>query len=51
MTIGLAVFLFNLHITFFNGIGILLTLTGGATYAFVEFKEKRAKAADKAEKA
>lgn len=31
MTIALAVFLFNLTITFTNGIGILLTLLGGVS--------------------
>ena len=33
MTIALAVFLFNLTITFTNGIGILLTLLGGVSPA------------------
>ncbi|GMK54145.1 hypothetical protein CspeluHIS016_0107310 [Cutaneotrichosporon spelunceum] len=41
LTIALAVVLFNLHITIANGIGICLTLAGGAWYAFVEFKEKQ----------
>ncbi|BEJ12457.1 hypothetical protein CspHIS471_0209170 [Cutaneotrichosporon sp. HIS471] len=41
LTIALAVVLFNLHITIMNGIGIGLTLSGGACYAFVEYKEKQ----------
>lgn len=45
LTILLAVFLFNLHITVTNGIGILLTLSGGACYAYVEYTEKHRKKA------
>lgn len=43
LTIALAVILFNLHISITNGIGIFLTLCGGALYAYVEFTEKRKK--------
>jgi drug/metabolite transporter (DMT)-like permease len=43
LTIALAVILFNLHITITNGIGICLTLSGGACYAYVEYKEKQKK--------
>ncbi|TXT10656.1 hypothetical protein VHUM_02161 [Vanrija humicola] len=45
LTIALAVVLFNLEISVTNGIGILLTLIGGAWYAFVEFSEKSKKTA------
>lgn len=45
LTIALAVVLFNLQISITNGIGILLTLIGGAWYAFVEFSERSKKAA------
>jgi hypothetical protein len=59
MTIALAVFLFNLTITFTNGIGILLTLVGGvsrslsrlkstndqAFYGWVEYDDKQKKVA------
>lgn len=41
LTILLAVFLFNLNINFTNAVGILLTLSGGALYAYVEYTEKR----------
>lgn len=43
LTIALAVFLFNLHITITNGIGIMLTLIGGVWYAYVEFSERARK--------
>ncbi|KAL1408879.1 hypothetical protein Q8F55_005693 [Vanrija albida] len=43
LTIALAVVLFNLQISITNGIGILLTLIGGAWYAYVEFSEKTKK--------
>jgi len=36
-----AVVIFNLTITPANGIGIVLTLMGGALYAAVELKEKK----------
>lgn len=45
LTIVIAVFLFNLTITPVNGLGILLTLIGGAWYASVEFREKQARRA------
>ena len=41
LTILFAVILFDLTITFANGIGILLTLAGGALYAAVEYHEKQ----------
>jgi hypothetical protein len=50
MTIALAVVLFDLHISFTNGIGIFLTLIGGAWYGYVEYIErgsKKAKITDK----
>ena len=34
LTIAIAVFLFNLHINFTNGIGIVLTLIGGVSTDF-----------------
>lgn len=45
LTIALAVVLFNLNITFTNGIGIFLTLCGGGWYAYVEFSEKNKRTA------
>jgi hypothetical protein len=36
LTIAIAVFLFNLHINFTNGIGILLTLIGGVSRGAVQ---------------
>lgn len=36
-----AVVVFNLTITPANGLGIILTLVGGAWYAYVEYEEKR----------
>jgi len=41
LTILFAVILFDLTITPANGIGILLTLAGGALYATVEYDEKQ----------
>ena len=41
LTILLAVVIFDLTITPANGVGVLLTILGGAGYAFVEFGEKR----------
>ena len=41
LTILFAVSLFNLTITPVNGLGIALTLLGGAWYASVEYREKR----------
>lgn len=43
LTIALAVVLFDLHINATNGIGILLTLLGGAWYGYVELQEKSKK--------
>lgn len=43
LSIILAVLIFDLSISFTNATGILLTLAGGAWYAAVEYKEKRAK--------
>lgn len=40
LTIVFAVFLFNLTITPVNTVGIVLTLFGGAWYAFIEYGEK-----------
>lgn len=40
-TIVLAVFCFNLHIKPLNGAGIVLTLVGGAWYAYIEFQKKK----------
>ncbi|SCZ99285.1 BZ3500_MvSof-1268-A1-R1_Chr3-1g05925 [Microbotryum saponariae] len=40
LTIGLAVLIFNVTLNLMNVFGIILTLGGGAWYAFVEFKEK-----------
>jgi hypothetical protein len=34
--------IFNLTITGMNALGILLTLMGGAWYAFVDYREKKA---------
>ena len=36
-----AVILFDLTITPMNGFGIVLTLVGGAIYAWVELKERQ----------
>jgi len=36
LTIAIAVFLFNVHINFTNGIGILLTLIGGVSPGAVQ---------------
>ena len=41
LTILLAVLIFDLTITPANGIGVVLTILGGAGYAFVEHGEKR----------
>jgi hypothetical protein len=41
LTVLCAVGIFNLTITFTNGLGIVLTLVGGAWYAYVEVKEKQ----------
>lgn len=43
LTIVCAVLMFNLTITPTNALGIVLTLVGGAWYAWVEFMEKQAK--------
>ena len=41
LTIILAVLLFNLHISPLNGLGITVTLLGGATYAKFEYDSKK----------
>ena len=41
LTVLFAVILFDLTITPANGLGILLTLAGGALYATVEYHEKQ----------
>lgn len=41
LTMGLAVMIFNLHITAFNGVGIFLTVAGGAWYAAIEYTEQQ----------
>jgi hypothetical protein len=41
LTILLAVLIFDLTITPANGLGVLLTILGGAGYAFVEFGERK----------
>lgn len=41
LTVLSAVVLFDLTITPANGLGILLTLIGGALYATVELREKK----------
>jgi len=41
LTILFAVLLFDLSITWMNGVGILFTLTGGAWYGYVDYDEKR----------
>jgi len=41
LTILFAVLLFNLSITWMNGVGILFTLAGGAWYGYVDYDEKR----------
>ncbi|KAG6380184.1 triose-phosphate transporter family-domain-containing protein [Boletus reticuloceps] len=43
LSIILAVVIFNLSISGMNALGILLTLIGGAWYASVEFREKKAR--------
>lgn len=43
LTILCAVVIFDLTITPANGVGIVLTLIGGAVYAAVELKEKEEK--------
>ncbi|SCV74029.1 BQ2448_6461 [Microbotryum intermedium] len=43
LTIGLAVLIFNVTLNLMNVFGIILTLGGGAWYAFVEFKETNSK--------
>ncbi|KAF9045472.1 triose-phosphate transporter family-domain-containing protein [Panaeolus papilionaceus] len=45
LTILCAVSIFDLTITPANGLGIVLTLLGGVTYAYVEISERRAAAA------
>ncbi|TFL04125.1 triose-phosphate transporter family-domain-containing protein [Pterulicium gracile] len=40
LTILLAIIIFELHITWINAAGIMLTLAGGAWYGFVEYSEK-----------
>lgn len=44
LSIVLAVVIFNVSISAMNALGILLTLVGGAWYASVEYREKRARA-------
>ncbi|GHJ89458.1 hypothetical protein NliqN6_5860 [Naganishia liquefaciens] len=44
LTIAIAVVMFNLSINFTNGIGIILTLIGGAWYGWLEYVERNAKA-------
>lgn len=44
LSIVLAVVIFNLSISGMNALGILLTLIGGAWYASVEYREKKARA-------
>jgi len=43
LTILCAVGIFDLTVTLANGVGIVLTLIGGALYAAVELKEKQEK--------
>ncbi len=43
LTILLAVAIFNLTITPANAAGILVTILGGALYAWVEYEEKASK--------
>lgn len=45
LTIVLSVVIFNLVITPLNGLGIMLTILGGAVYAWVELEEKKKKRA------
>lgn len=44
LSIVLAVTIFNLSISGMNALGILFTLIGGAWYASVEYREKKARA-------
>lgn len=44
LSIILAVIIFDLSISEINALGIFLTLAGGAWYACVEYREKRARA-------
>jgi hypothetical protein len=37
LTIAIAVFLFNLHINFTNGVGIMLTLIGGVSRSLLRW--------------
>jgi hypothetical protein len=39
----LAVLVFNITISWANGLGIILTLSGGVWYAMVEYQEKRSR--------
>jgi uncharacterized membrane protein len=41
LTILLAVLIFDLTITPANALGVVLTIVGGAGYAFVEFRERK----------
>jgi len=41
LTVLFAVLLFDLSITWMNGVGILFTLGGGAWYGYVDYEEKR----------
>jgi hypothetical protein len=41
LTIALAIFVFDLHISLLNFVGIILTLGGGTWYAIVDFMEQR----------
>jgi len=43
LSIVLAVVIFNLSISAMNALGILLTLVGGAWYASVEYRERKAR--------
>ena len=43
LTIVLSVVIFHLVITPINGFGIMLTVAGGAIYAWVELEEKKKK--------
>jgi uncharacterized membrane protein len=45
ITILLAVLIFDLTITLANALGVVLTIVGGAGYAFVEFRERKVRTA------
>nr|KAJ3405593.1 UAA transporter [Polyrhizophydium stewartii] len=44
LSIVLSVMIFSIKVSFTNGVGILLTLIGGALYTHVEIKEKQRRA-------